>query len=264
MAKHVLKNIHRLIGEAVKETPPEESFAADLTSAIEKLHANQQRTPSQSYKPSSMSCVRNMYFQVVGAPQDADRETAELIGILQTGTSRHDTLQGIIASMRTLGMDCDYLDVADYIKEKQLNHLEIVSKRGYETKLYHKDLNISFMCDGIIKYRGQYFILEIKTESIHKFVSRSGVDPSHYPQASTYALCLEINEVMFVYECRDNTAKKVYRLFVTDLAKYEVLAKIELADSHVTKMTPPPIPADLPKKVCSYCRYKSECRKAGK
>lgn len=264
MAKAQLKNIHRLIKEAAKEVPAAESFAADLALATQKMHAKHQRSPSKSYKPSSMVCVRNMYFQVIGATMDPEYTSAELIGIMESGSTRHEAIQAVIASMKEFKIDCEYIDVGEYIKEKQLTHLEVVSKVGFETKLYHKNLNISFMCDGILLYKGKYYILEIKTESIHKFAAREAVEPLHIPQASTYALCIEINNIMFVYECRDNTAKKVYEVEITDSGKFDILSKIETSDSFVKKMVPPPMPPDIPKKICSYCRYKAECRKAGK
>ena len=47
--------------------------------------------------------------------------------------------------------------------------LEIVGQSGMECKLYHKKLNMSFMCDGIIKYKSKYFIFEFKTETANKW-----------------------------------------------------------------------------------------------
>lgn len=264
MAKQALRNIHRLIGEAKKETPHEQSFLADLNTSIEKMNAASGRVPSRSYKPSSMQCVRNMYFQVVGATQDDERATAELVGMMQSGSSRHEELQRVISSMKDFGVDCIYVDVATYIAENKLDYLTVVSKQGFETKLYHKGLNISFLCDGLLLYRGVYYILEIKTESMYKWQTRTGVAEAHIPQGATYALCFGINKVLFVYECRDNTSKKSYILEITDEMKYDVMGKIETSDAYVAKMVPPPKPLDLPKNVCAYCSYKAECRKAGK
>jgi CRISPR/Cas system-associated exonuclease Cas4 (RecB family) len=46
--------------------------------------------------------------------------------------------------------------------------------------------------------------------------------------------------------------------------KYDkVLGKIEECDSYVKRLIPPPKPADVTKKICQYCDYKSLCRKAG-
>jgi CRISPR/Cas system-associated exonuclease Cas4 (RecB family) len=118
---------------------------------------------------------------------------------------------------------------------------------------------MSFLCDGIIKYRGHYYILEIKTEASFKFNERKGVDPSHYHQATAYSIAFGINDVLFLYECRDNCSKKAFMLHVTDDMKQELLSYIEECDSYIKKLKVPPIPENVPKKACSYCNYKGRC-----
>lgn len=259
-----LKNVFKLIEAATNEMPINEQFVTDLKAAIEKQHSIDGRTPSKSYKPSSMKCIRNMYFQVTGADTDEQRTNATLVGIVQSGSDRHERLQEAVTHMKDFGMDCEYIDVEKFVKMRGLDYLEIVKKQGYETKLYHKDLNISFLCDGIIKYKNQYYILEIKTETIYKWQNRSGVAEEHIAQGTAYATCLGINQIMFLYENRDNCDKKGYILEVTDDMKFDlIVSKIEECDTYVRKLTPPPIPADITKKICQYCNYKTECKKVG-
>lgn len=263
--KQSLKNIHRLIQVAANQLPPEQSFVADLKAVIEKADADNGRKPSQSYKPSSMTCIRNMYFQVVGTESDGDRSNACLIGMGQTGGDRHEHLQKAVCKMKDYGIDCEYIDVADYVTENKLDHLQIVGKQGMETKLFHKDLNLSFLCDGIIRYKGQYYILEIKTETMHKWQTRNGVAEEHYTQGTCYSLCFNINQVLFLYENRDSVDKKAYVLEITDDMKYDlVISKIEECDRYVKNMIPPPKPENIARKTCDYCKYKTACRKAGK
>ncbi len=264
MGKPSLKNIHRLIDAATTQMPANEAFAADLTAAIEKLDLLDGRKPSKSYKPSSLTCIRNMYFQVIGEESDGERSSSQLIGIGQSGTDRHERLQTAIAKMKDVGIDCEYLDVAEYVEQNNLSHLKIVSRQGMETKLYHEGLNLSFLCDGIIRYKGKLYILEIKTETMHKYMSRQGVAEDHYDQATTYSLCFGINEVMFVYENRDNCDKKVYLFTVTEEMKFKIVTKIEECDGYVSRLIPPPMPKDIAKKTCSYCKYKKACKKAGR
>lgn len=264
MARQSLKNVIRLIEAATNNAPINEQFVADLKASIEKQHSVDGRPPSKSYKPSSMTCVRNMYFQITGATPEEQRENATLVGILESGSDRHERLQDAVIKMKNFGMDCEYIDVAKYVKMRNLTHLDIIKKQGNETKLYNKDLNISFLCDGIIKYKNQYYILEIKTETIYKWQSRAGVADEHIAQGTAYATCLGINQIMFLYENRDNCDKKAYILEVTDEMKYDlIISKIEECDAYVKKLTPPGIPADISKKTCQYCNYKSECRKVG-
>lgn len=39
-----------------------DEFLSDLISSIEKTAVDGISTPSKKYKPSSMNCIRNMYF----------------------------------------------------------------------------------------------------------------------------------------------------------------------------------------------------------
>lgn len=263
MGKQTLKSIHSLIDMAVKEAPVQDQFLQDLKASIEKMDAKESRMPSKTYKPSSMTCIRNMYFQVTGTLPDEERGNYCLVGICESGTDRHERLQLAVSNMKNIGIDCEYIDVADYVKEHNLDYLEIKGKSGFETKLYHKSLNISFLCDGIIKYKGNYYILEIKTETIYKWQTRDKVADEHLNQATTYAACLGINNVLFLYENRDNCDKKAFILSVTDEMKTELLGKIEECDGYVSRLIIPPKPKDVPKKSCNYCNYKSACRKAG-
>ena len=264
MARQSLKNIHRLIEAATTKMPANQEFVADLKASIELQQAAEVRKPSLSYKPSSMSCIRNMYFQITGTEADDERTNATLVGILESGTDRHERIQKAVSSMKQFGIDCEYIDVEKFVKMRKLDYLEIKGKSGFETKLYHKDLNISFLCDGIIKYKGQYYILEIKTETIYKWQSREGVAEEHLPQGTTYSLCLGINQVMFLYENRDNCDKKAYILEVTDEMKMSIVDKIENCDGYISRLIVPPFPQDISKKTCQYCKYKSSCRRAGK
>lgn len=265
MAKQTLRNIHRLINTATKQLPPNETFVADLKTTIEKMALAEGRKPSQSYKPSSMICLRNMYFQLVGEEADDERSSAELIGMGESGTDRHERIQNAVNQMKDYGMDCIYIDVEDYIKDHNIDWLEIVSKTGFETKLKHKYLNLSFLCDGIILYKGEYYILEIKTETLYKWQPRTDVAEEHIAQGTTYSVCFGIDKVMFLYENRDNCSKKAYILNITEDMKYEhVISKIEEVDSYADKLIPPPYPTEIPKKTCNYCKYKKACAKAGR
>jgi len=264
VTKRSLKNIHRLINFAVDQLPVDQMFVADLKTTIEKLDSKEARKPSQYYKPSSMLCLRNMYFQRVGQPIEDSGVSACLVGICETGSSRHIHIQSYVDRMREIGVDCEYIDVGKYVEENKLEHLQIVGKKGMETKLLHKDLNISFLCDGIIKYHGEYYIFEFKTESTYKWTARSAIADEHIPQGTAYSLCFNIDRVLFVYENRDNCDKKAYLLNVTDDMKFDlIVSKIEECDQFVSKLVVPPKSKETPRKACEYCNYKIACRRAG-
>ena len=93
MARSSLKNVCRLIESATSTLPPEQEFLSDLQRSIEMTDKKNRRTPSQTYKPSSMNCIRNMYYQVTGADCGDSDSSYALIGICNSGTDIHESFQ---------------------------------------------------------------------------------------------------------------------------------------------------------------------------
>lgn len=180
---------------------------------------------------------------------------------MKVGTDRHLRLQKAIDNMKNNNIDCEYIDVAEFINRRNIQDVEIIDKKEMETKLYNPKLNMSFLCDGIIKYKSKYYILEIKTESSNKFMKRQNVDESHFDQAVSYSINLGLNDVMFLYECRDVCLKKTYIFHVTEEMKKELLERIENCNKCVQELKPPAKPTNISKSTCSYCAYKKYCDK---
>lgn len=260
MGRSSLKNIARMLSEVNQNVPVEQKFLNDLKRSIELTDMKDARQPSQTYKPSGMNCMRQNYYQIKGYKMNTDDSNSNLIGICESGTDRHERIQKAVANMKENNIDCEYVDVASYLKSRNLtDEIEIVSQQGMETKLYHKTYNMSFLCDGIIKYDNHYYILEIKTESSYKFMNRKGVDPSHYKQATAYSLAFHLDEVLFVYENRDVCDKKAYMFKVTDKMRNDLINYIETCDNYIKKDNVPPKPTDVAKKTCNFCSYKKYC-----
>lgn len=265
MARNALKNVMRMIEQSQVETPIEAQFLADLERSIELQDKKNRREPSKTYKPSSMNCIRNMYFQVMGAKQDEEETSYTLIGICNSGSDTHQRIQQAVLDMESNGMQCNYINVADYVRSRNLEHLDIVKEPDfeggdYETKLYDKSRNISFLCDGIIKYKGRYYILELKTESSGKFMSRKGVDPKHYNQGIAYSTIFDIPNVIFVYINRDISSMKAFLFTPTEEQRQNLLNKIAECDKYVAMNEVPPMPEDAGPKLCDYCGYKTICK----
>lgn len=263
MARSSLKNVVRLIDAAKETLKPEESFLNDLKRSIELEADKYSRLPSKTYKPSGMNCIRASYYQIMGVQPDEYKSSYTMVGICNSGTDIHVRVQTAVEQMKDNNMDCEYIDVAEFVKSRGLDYLDVVSKNGMETKLYYKDLNLSFMCDGIIKYKGKYYILELKTESSFKFNNRKDVDPGHYNQATAYSLAFGLDRVLFVYINRDILDMKAFMLSVTDEMRSNLLEYIASCDLYVKQMIAPPKPENVSKKACSYCGYKNQCKKDG-
>ncbi len=184
---------------------PVNGFLNDLIKTIEL--SEEVREPSRAYKPSSLGgCLRNVYFQMTGAKLDEKRNDYCLIGICESGTDRHETIQTYVSKMQDMGYDCEWVDVEQYVNEYKPKGTKVIKKSGMETKCFNELYNLRFLCDGIIKYKGKYYILEIKTESTYKFSNHSEPHAQHKVQGATYSLAFGIDEVIFLYENRDNTS----------------------------------------------------------
>ena len=260
MARQSFKNICRLIDSAKEDVAPEQSFLGDLKRSIEMTTDRNAREPSKTYKPSSMNCIRNMYYQVTGHKQDPQASNYTLVGICNSGTDTHERIQTYVADMKNNGIDCEYINVADYVRQRELDYLEIVEQKGMETKLYHKTLNMSFMCDGIIRYKNRYYILEIKTEGAYKWQTRKGVDPKHYAQGTAYSLAFKIDNVIFLYISRDGLDMKTFMFTPTNEMKENLVNTISECDNYVNEGKVPPKPENVMKSACQYCAYVKSCR----
>lgn len=263
MARNSLKGICKLIDQANEKLSPEQSFLNDLKRSIEMSADGDKRKPSATYKPSSMKCIRNMYYQRTGAEPDAEMASYCGVGICNSGSDIHIRIQNAVMAMKDNGIDCEYIDVEDFVKSRGLDYLEVVSKSGPETKLFHKTLNMSFMCDGIIRYKNHYYILEIKTEASFKWSNRTDTDPSHYNQGTAYSVAFNLPEVLFLYINRDILDMKAYKFVPTNEMKEELVGTIEECEGYVGRLICPPKPEDVPRNVCNYCAYKTLCRKDG-
>ena len=261
MSRNSLKAVIKAIERANTEVPVEQAFLDDLKRSIELSDMKNARKPSATYSPSGMGCIRAMYYKRAGVDVPEGTAGYSMIGICEAGTDRHERIQNAISQMKDNGFDCEYIDVEAYVKSRNLDHLEIVDKCGNETKLYDTVRNVSFLCDGIIKYQGKYYIVEFKTESAFKWQNRKAVDPKHYNQAITYSLELRLDSVIFVYINRDIVDYKAYLFSVSESDRERIKALIDTCENYVIKKELPPLPDDASDRKCAYCSYQELCRR---
>jgi hypothetical protein len=258
MADNHVKDLFNRIGKESK--PPETEFLQDLSYTIQKIEAENRYKPSRYLSPSSMKCIRGMFFKRMGTPIDETAVSPTLTGITQIGSFRHEVLQEYVTKMP----NCVFVDIREYVKQYELP-LKIVRQDGAETLLLNEGKGIQFKCDGVIRYKNEIYILEIKTESSNKFWQRKGVDSAHYTQAAVYSMLLQIDKVLFVYESRDTTDRKAYIHTPPAHMKTGVVSMIESLEKYEKAYMIPEKPSDLEisKKDCEYCNYRNLCRQVG-
>lgn len=261
-----LSNLQRLIANSTKkEVDIPTSFIADFKYTIIQKNEEDYQKPTPTYKPSSLRCIRNMYFQRAETDIDKLVVNPSIVGIAESGTDRHERIQYWITQMEKYISDFKWLSVRDYLTESGLiEEFDIVSEGKFETKLHHKKLNLRFLCDGLIEYKGHKYILEIKTETSSKWFNRNSVNEAHKEQAVAYATMFNINDVMFMYENRDFCDWKVFIFHVTnEMKKTLVIDPILLCEQYVEAQQVPPIPDNAGDSLCKYCDYKLLCKEIG-
>ena len=92
-------------------------------------------------------------------------------------------------------------------------------------------------------------------------MARTGVDPTHYNQATAYSLSFGIDDVIFIYENRDTCTKKSFLFTVTGDMKQSLIGYMENCNEYIKNSTVPPKSESTPRKTCEYCNYKTQCRK---
>ena len=265
MSRQSLKNVSRLIDLANSNTTGvAEKFLEDYKRSIELTEEKHTGIPSQTFKPSSLNCKRGCYYQIMQTKPDEGHASFNMVGICNSGSDIHVRIQTAVMEMIKNGIDCEWIDVESYIKEHNLEYLIVREKKVTETKLYDTRYGtyVSFMCDGIIKYKGKYYILEIKTESSNKWYARTDVDTKHHKQATSYSNSFDLDTVLFMYVDRDLLNIKCYEFVVTDTMRSELVHYLKDVQGYVERQIVPP-KGDVKPTQCRYCGYQTQCKKDG-
>lgn len=239
-----------------KQNEVAENFLSDLNYTIMKENESDY-VPTKSYKPSGISgCKRKLYYEQIGTKPDGKADSINLVGICESGTDRHEIIQDYVQNMRKYGIECEWVDVGHYLLSNKIYDPEVIKKQGNETKLFSNKYNMRFMCDGLIKYKGEYYIIEIKTESTMKYSKHDDAYPEHKQQATCYAMTIGVPRVIFIYENRDNCDKKAFLVNITDNNIKYVEGIINYVNECVKTSKLPDRESDK----CQYCNYKNKCR----
>ena len=263
------RRLINLINNSAPQLPANKKFLTDIMSCIERVDKQHTRQGSTYYKPSSLHCMRNMYFTRTGAPIDPQVTEYNAVGMADTGTDRHERIQEALLQLKDLGYDWEYVDVAEYVKKKQkfgkCRNLIIKGTHGAETHLIDTVLNLSFRCDGIIKRisTNEYYLFEFKNVVSFKYNQLDNhCLEQHHNQVICYCTALDLDKAFVTYENRDICTLEVPEVFeVTQDMKNWLVNYISECEGYVERMIAPPRTEDT--KNCKYCPYKVICRKVG-
>lgn len=246
-------------------TPTTANFNSDascfLVSSYEdalraKIQAECARPSSCTFAPSSMRCKRKSWFRLRNTAPDVLREPDLILDHTATvGTALHEHIQMLLSE--ALGEDWVPVDV--YLKQFPIPYKYTLSQNGYETRVEIEDPPLKFACDGIIKYRGVYYLLEIKSSEYDSWSRLTETKPHHIEQIQTYATYLNLHNVLTLYIDRLYGKVKSFEFSISE----DDMSRIKQEMRYVQQMVVANIAHDkLPNGdyMCSNCEYKLKCK----
>ena len=226
--------------------------------------------PTPFISPSKMWCPCYEVFKLQQQPMDGYEESFESRGYKDSGNSRHQAIQKFLIE----NPDVEWIDPAKFIEENNLPFRvknssrfdELVAKGftqeearnllgEYEVNLIHLNGLLSLKLDGIIKYKGIYYIVEIKTCS-KRDLAKSPLS-KHQNQGLTYSMLLKIERVLWIYEARETFETKTTVQKIRPEEWQEVRHKL----NNIIKYKDNPLLLERNLQRCVYCRYRSHCEK---
>ena len=225
---------------------------------------------SKNITPSKLACEVYEAFRLQGIPMSGEEESFESTGYKESGNSRHQTIQKFLIDHP----EVEWVDPETYVKENKLPFRVKPSYRvqkflekypsiseaeakeilgEYEVNLVHLSQPLSFKLDGLIKYKGEYFILEIKTVSKKDLAEAPLV--KHQWQGKAYSFLLKIPKIAWVYESREDFRIKAVFQLIRPEEQAEVRNRLNNIIININK--PELLERNTSK--CKYCRYQYHC-----
>lgn len=224
----------------------------------ETILEGESKTPSRTFAPSSIRCKRVSWFRLRGVEPEQESSVDRTLNFTATvGTACHQTIQENLS--RKLGKD--WIDAEDYLAKANLPYKYACRKNGYETQIeIFEPVPIKFAPDGIIFWKGKYWLLEIKTSEYSSFDKLTDPKPQHIDQIKCYATLLNIHNALVLYQDRMYGGLKCFEVSITESDMKQIWDMFKEVQDCVAKNVAPPKPED--KKNCnpSMCRYYNRCK----
>lgn len=237
---------------------PELAVERALNGIIYKEGAFARKTLS----PSGLICPRAAAFKLSGYWQEGKEETYDSDLVMEMGTFVHERIQKFLRASDI------WVEVEDYLKEFPELNIEInpFQKHAGETSLLFsgergniKVPPFSFQCDGIVKIDGEYYLVEIKSETERAWENRRAPNPKHALQGTAYSFLYGIKNILWIYASRESfgSHRKVY---CQEVSKESVNSFIPYVQN-IGKAVEAEDIGSLPRaKECRYCANVELCK----
>lgn len=234
-------------------------FLEMVENAWDKKIADKNAEPKkQTIAPSAAYCMKQNWFRLRGVQPDKVNKTDRGLDFTaQLGTACHENIQLLLSEV--LGED--WLDVGQYLESISPSFSYTVEKFGFESRIAITNPPIRFACDGIIRWRGKIYLLEIKTAEFSSWDSLTGPKDIHIDQVKSYASLFGIHDVLMIYQDRQYGGLKCFEIHISDLdmqATWDTFYYIvDMADKN---LPPAGLPSGDSRCSSSMCPYYKKCK----
>lgn len=230
-----------------------------------KILSEYDQPSQQTFAPSSFRCKRIQWFRLRGVQPDKPKYADAVLDFTAiVGTALHKMIQENLKEV----LHDRWIDVETYIKENVPNSEKytcIPNDDSLETRVAISDPPIRFACDGIIKWKDEYILLEIKSSEYSSWQDLTDPKPQHVDQTKCYCALLNLKRVFFVYIDRQYGGLKCYDVRYTDTETCQVWSDIkEVQDAALYHICPEPLPKGDVWCNDAHCKYYKKCAEYGR
>lgn len=230
-----------------------------------KILAEYDRPSAKTFAPSSFRCKRIQWFRLRGVQPDKPKTADAVLDFTaNVGTALHKMIQ---ENLRDQLKD-KWLDVGEYIKNNLSNsdkYTTTGTEDTLETLVTVSDPPVKFACDGIINWKGENILLEIKSSEFASWSDLTDPKPQHIDQTKCYCALLGLNRVFFLYIDRQYGGLKCYDIRHPENNTEVVLATMkEIQDMAEYHLCPEPLPKGDSWCTESHCKYYKKCAEYGR
>lgn len=236
-----------------------------------EIRADAECKSSQTVAPSSFRCARKTWFRLRGTQPDSNRPVDRTLSFTaMLGTACHEDLQGRLIRLSKMlesagrSDEFHWVDVEDYLAENPIPYEYQIRRNGYETQIeITSPFPVKLACDGIVKIRGVYYLLEIKSSENSSFSKLTAPKEHHIDQIHIYCALLRLHNTLVIYVDRQYGELKMYTKPVPQYVESQVTKKIDtIIESTRTNIAPPALPKT--DKFCLGCNYAQSCAQWGR
>lgn len=221
------------------------------------------KPPSPYIAPSGLRCQRAQWFRLRGTEPDRASSADRVLNFTaEIGTACHRMIQSNLRD--ALGED--WISVTDYLNTHDIGHTYITKEvdDGLETQVEFTDVPIRFACDGIIRWKGKLYLLEIKSSEYSSFDDLTDPKSEHLEQIKCYSTMLKLSGVIVIYIDRQYGGLKFYEETISESEMDNIRNTIQhIIDCVDANIAPDRLPTGDSWCSPNRCKWYKKCKEWG-